>query len=150
VGQAEQERDVPLILAVPASAAPGVGGFPVEQYAPRARYVTVTAYNPSPETVLVSVGSDVDWLVPAVVELELEPQAQVPVAVEILRPVPEGDTGHVTLTVQHGNAIGGVGLAIVNAEPPGSVFPIVPLAGVAMLRVGAVLALALLRRRSGR
>jgi hypothetical protein len=138
-----------FVLAVPASAAPGVGGFPVEQYAPDARYVTVTAYNPSPETVLVSVGADVAWLQPAVVEVELEPQAQLPVAVEILRPVPEDAIGHVTLTVQQGDAIGGVGLAIVNGEAPGSVFPIVPLAGVAMLLVGAVLALAKLRRRSG-
>ena len=53
-----------LVLAAPAFAAPGIGGYPVKTYAPNGRFTKVYAYNPTDEPVLVMIGSDVPWLIP--------------------------------------------------------------------------------------
>ena len=106
------------LIAAPASGAPGVRGFPVRQYAPRAQYVTVHAYNPTDRRVLVAIGADVPWLHPAIDAVWLRPGEQSRIAVRIIRPVDVGAVGHLTLTVRKGYAAGGVGLAIVNDMAP--------------------------------
>lgn len=110
-----------LALAAPAAAqteAPGVGGYPARQYAPTGRSVEVHAYNPSEVAVRVGIGSDVKWLIPALDSITLEPNEQSPIGVVIVRPVPLGAVGHITLLVRNGEAAGGVGLEVVNQAPP--------------------------------